>query len=337
MSYHPPILLPFHRGAYDHLWAEFRYQVLAVSIRATPRLSRRLGAVPPKILGLLEQLAWFAFQPQTERLQALLQAYLHGKSLLDRLQRRTLVEGLTKDDPDALRTIYSLGVQQKIEPLAGCRLFFPPRGLYKFWNGQEAPGLWICLGPYLFHCRGQRLKNRLTSLFGENPDPWLSRLQAGVSRETYETLSSGQRAGLENLALIAHAGNHRFLHPHVSSALRAESADEPLTPIHAMLWGLEVWWDRNPELMPRLPLSEEWHDSFLAQTEVATQTFSFTEREEARETIQEAFRVQSESEHWQPAIPGLAEASESQDMEEEDSRNPDSDESPDEDDPEIIF
>ncbi|MEW6712871.1 MAG: hypothetical protein AB1403_23840, partial [Candidatus Riflebacteria bacterium] len=145
------MLQPNHRGIYEYLWSEHKYLALGVSIRAFQTTASRLGNVR-QCQTMLKKLLKHALADRPEHLSALLSAYMLVKPYLSRSERECLIKTLLGNEETAAEMIYSAALQNQESTLYGCRLFFPlGRGVYKFWDAQHHPSLWMCFGPFQLH------------------------------------------------------------------------------------------------------------------------------------------------------------------------------------------
>ncbi len=300
MNQHPEIVCSSHRGAYDRLWSEFRHVVLAVSLKASSRFARKLGAVPTRTLSLLEDLAGFCAQPRLHVMQSLLQAYLLLKPHLSRSERRGLIDGFLAHDPNALDLFFSLGLVHRVEALYGCRLLFPPAAPIRFFDQQDRPGIWHCLGPYLLLLRGNLLKRWVcrSTILESKADFWLTRLQTGIHQREYLELPRDFRERLERLGGIANPGIRVWTHPYL---LRAWTDREPFEsdPVEvAVLLALAEWWDQHLADIPLLPETDVWLDQTERLAEELALSVSSDVAKTAVARVREGFREAAEREAY---------------------------------------
>lgn len=334
MTIHSGMVHPSHRGAYDHLWSEFRYLVLAVSLKASSRFSRKLGATPTRKLSLLEDLSYFYQQPRRDFIQALLQAYLPVKPFLSRPERRTLMEGFLAHDPNTLDSLYSLILRHRVEALYGCRLFFPPATPIRYYDHQDHPGLWTCLGPYLVHLRGGSLRAWLGRglCAGDDLEGWLAMIEKGCHQREYELLPARFRSQAEQIGCVVQPGIRVFLHPHFRNALQATQDEQPLSTEALSLLALANWWDLHPQDIPLLPETPEWHSLAVALGKEISPDLDLNSMSEDMARIREEFQLAAGIEQYKRIGWEEAEASMRDDSEEDDREDSDQTDSADGDD-----
>lgn len=289
---------PHHRGAYEHLWSEQKYAVLAVSSKRFQVGSRRLGAKPPKILGFLDQLSKLETTERGEFANAWLTAYALLKDRLDRAERRLLIEGFLAGDPTSSDRLYELIIQHREAGLFGCRLFFPQRGLYKFWDFQDQPGLWLLLGPLMLHAGFASIRARLEiggGCVGAALDDRLAALRRGIPRREFEEWPQPLREALISLVMVAIPGERVWLHPRVELPL-PPALPEQEEAAGAALAALETYWDDYSHDMPLLPDDDDWLERFSPER-LPGVAWTMPERPlDAIEFVRRAFREQGEAE-----------------------------------------
>ena len=151
-----------HRGIYEFLWSEHKNSILSVSIKAFQGIASKLGK-RPMILALLKKFAEHAYEEETERYNALLNAYDEIKKVLTRKERQIIIEALLENEDEAARLIYEMPLKYDCKVLSGCRLFFPrEQGVYKFWDAQDRPGLWCCFGAFQLHLSTNQVMNKIS-------------------------------------------------------------------------------------------------------------------------------------------------------------------------------
>jgi len=248
-----------HRGAYEHLWAEHRYSIVGLSIKHSRTAAGKLGRTP-HVLSFLGFLARHRNERRRGLNHALLSVYDHLQPHLERLEREKLVEAVLSGDSNIDRMLYDLVCSTQKTGLYGCRLFFPPRALNKFWDYGEQPGLQVLLGPRMVHIPFAVVRKRLESLsgiHGAGLHERLAALKAGISRDEYDTWPELFRMALEDHLLVAVLPTAVRLHPRVGLPF-PEAAVEDVGPMHAALLALERLWDADPEMVPHLPPIEHW-------------------------------------------------------------------------------
>ncbi|RCK79606.1 MAG: hypothetical protein OZSIB_4078 [Candidatus Ozemobacter sibiricus] len=264
LGYNAPVmeeilLRPFHRGTYECLWAEHRYALLAVSLKKFRQAIGKLGRTP-HVLAFLASLRHGTEQPWAEWNHALLSIYDHVKEHLDRPARQELIDRLLAGDPGVPTALFELGRRWHVAPVLGCRLFFPRRALYKFYDFGDQPGLWVCLGPMLIHLGWGALRARWearTGMIGPALDERLATLAGGLEADAYVGWPLSLREVLEDHAAVAITPTRVWLHPRLALPL-PPAVPFPADPVLAGWAALERAWDADPGLMPALPSFAEW-------------------------------------------------------------------------------
>ena len=211
------MLQPSHRGIYEFLWSEHKYPVMAVSLKAFQGMASRLGR-RPQLLALLRKIAEYTFSERSENYNALLNAYLHVKEKASRQERHAIIETLLQNEDLAAAMIYELANKYDEISLAGCRLFFAPEhAIFKFWDAQERPGLWLCFGPMQLHLSPQEVFNRIcitTGLPADKLIALLKSLRCGLSADEFAALPEQIVKVLLQNNMIAFPGRKKaWLHP----------------------------------------------------------------------------------------------------------------------------
>lgn len=251
-----------HRGAYEHLWAEHRYSIVGLSIKHSRTAAGKLGRTP-HTLSFLGFLARHRNERRRGLNHALLSVYDHLQPHMERPERERLIEAVLSGDSDVDRMLYDLVRSTQKAGLYGCRLFFPPRALNKFWDYGEQPGLQVMLGPRMVHVPFSVVRKRLESLSGmcdAGLHERLAALKAGVSRKEYDGWPELLRMALEDHLMVAVLPTAARLHPRVELPL-SETAVEDVEPMHAALLALERLWDADPDMIPHLPPADCWREA----------------------------------------------------------------------------
>jgi len=288
-----------HRGAYEQLWSEQKFAVLAISSKRFMSGCRRLNQKAPKLLGFLDQLSGLPSASQGEPSNAFLTVYGMIRHRLDRRRRRELVELLVTDPRAARDELFQDIVRYRERGLYGCRLLYPPEAAFKYWDLQEQDGLWILLGPWFLHLGYPAVRKRLESAAGIGAaelDDRLRALVTGIDRGEYETWPAALRLALQRHNMVALPGYKAFLHPRVAEHLPLpDGIVQEEDPETASLLALERYWDAHPEDMPLLPETHEW--VALGREAALDRTFSGTVDLEAQiESLREEFRKQAATE-----------------------------------------
>ncbi|HNX74344.1 MAG TPA: hypothetical protein PKM56_01485 [Candidatus Rifleibacterium sp.] len=265
------MLQPSHRGIYEFLWSEHKYPVMAVSLKAFQGMAARLGR-RPQLLALLRKIAEYTYAERTENYNALLNAYLHIKPLISRARRHEIIETLLSDEARAAGYIYADALKNHDTSLSGCRLFFAPEhAIYKFWDAQDRPGLWLCFGPVQLHLTPQQVFNRICHEAFIAPGELLKKLhqlRGGIDIGEFSSWDRRLQTVLQQNNLVAvPGGGSVWLHPRLpfdSIAAVNEIYDSDF--LTAALFSIEKIWDAAeypPELIGQLPdyalFSEAYH------------------------------------------------------------------------------
>lgn len=261
------MLQPSHRGIYEYLWSEHKYSIIAVSLKSFSAMAGRLGK-RPQILGWLRRLAVLYSEERPELYNALLNAYMHIKPALNRSQRQELIEALLADTEAASELIYQHALSLQEKSLYGCRLFFKgSHALYKCWDAQDKPGLWLCFGPFQLHLTPEQVFYRIAKgcdLNSTDLSERLSALQAGISEKEFQDWPDSLRQQLFNNNLVANPGSSAILHPRARMLPLVGDFAAIQTDLYtAAALVLEKLWDNADypdDVLARLPQ----HGDFIA-------------------------------------------------------------------------
>jgi hypothetical protein len=243
--------------------------MIAISVKAFHGMAERLGR-RPQILNWLRRLALLSGEDRPELYNALLNAYMHVKPLLERKQRHEVIETLLIGSSVAAELIYQHALAYKEKSLYGCRLFFrTSRALCKFWDVQDRPGLWICFGPFQLHLTPEQVFSRICIGSGINGHELKERLAAlhnGISSDELLSWPAKLCEQLYDNNLVALPGRLAFLHPR-ASLLNCETDSALLqTDLYtAAALVLEKLWDSAEfpdEALGRLPQHEAFTEAF---------------------------------------------------------------------------
>lgn len=264
------MIQPAHRGIYEFLWSEHKNSILSVSIKAFQGIAARLGK-RPMILALIKKFAEHAYDEETERYNALLNAYDEVKKVLSRSERQLITETLFVDEAETAKLIYELPLKYGEKVLSGCRLFFPrEQGLYKFWDAQDKPGLWECFGPFQLHLDPQQIISKIAISTGVNPDGilgLLSRLSTGITCEEYNREPENLRVALQRHVMVAMPGKKSaWLNPRINvSTLSSEIKPLELDQLEVSAFALEKILDEAeymPDVIGKLPDEADFNEAF---------------------------------------------------------------------------
>ncbi|HAE39620.1 MAG TPA: hypothetical protein DCG57_13440 [Candidatus Riflebacteria bacterium] len=303
------MLQPSHRGIYEFLWSEHKYSMIGISLKIFQGMAARLGK-NPQILNWLRRLAVLSTEEHLESYNALLNAYMHIKPGLTRAQRHEIIELLLDDEPAAAELLYRQALQLNEKSMYGCRLFFKgTQALYKFWDAQDRPGLWLCFGPFQLHLTAAQVFSRLALSTGTAADELICRLQqlySGRSEDEFLLWPEALRRQLLNNNLVAMPGKSAFLHPRARVLLSETGADRLQVDNYTMAaLVLEKLWDSAEypdDAVGHLPLHQDFLHAFRSDflAEVAWQEDFCVE--EAWDFIAGIFWRQKCTESGQPAI-----------------------------------
>ncbi|MGM0600073.1 MAG: hypothetical protein ACQETH_09695 [Candidatus Rifleibacteriota bacterium] len=250
---------PNHRGIYEYLWSEHKYLAISVSIKAFQGTAGKLGKVP-QCTTLLGRIANHGRSEKPELLNALLSAYMHLKPLLTRQQRESVVKKLLTDIKEGSQQVFDLACEFNETSIWGCRLFYPfGKAVYKFWDVQELPGLWLCFGPFQLHIAPAKVAERICNRCELRPEQLKANFKAlrtGVSSDEYQSWPANLRKELENNNFAATPGKRVSLNPRFN----IDDLPGKITPqgnidfehVSAMILE-EVWDTIAPETIGRLP------------------------------------------------------------------------------------
>lgn len=292
-----------HRGAYEQLWSEQKFAVLAISSKRFMSGCRRLNQKAPRLLGFLDQLSGLSATPPAEPANAYLTVYGMVKQHLDRNRRRELVELLMSDPRAARDALFQDIATHRESALYGCRLFYPFEAGFKYWDLQEQTGLWVLLGPWLLHLGYPAVRMRLeaSGIGSSDLDDRLRRLAAGIDRSEYESWPSAFRTALQRHCLVALPGYKAFLHPRVAEQLPLPvAAVQEEEPESAALIALERYWDEHPEDMPLLPETHEWVAAGVPDMQTGIRFSGPVDLESQIQHLREEFQQQAKFEGRAP-------------------------------------
>ncbi|OGK08850.1 MAG: hypothetical protein A2W80_06345 [Candidatus Riflebacteria bacterium GWC2_50_8] len=221
------MLQPSHRGIYEYLWSEHKYSMIGISLKIFQGMAARLGK-KPQILNWLRRLAVLATEERPEWYNALLNVYMHIKPELNRAQRHEIIELLLVDEPAAAELLYKHALRLNEKSMYGCRLFFKgTQALYKFWDAQDRPGLWLCFGPFQLHLTAAQVFSRIAISSATTADELHGRFQmlnSGIREEEFLCWPETLRDHLLNNNLVVMPGSSAILHPRARILLSENTA-----------------------------------------------------------------------------------------------------------------
>lgn len=213
------MLHPSHRGIYEFLWSDHKYSVIAFSLKAYQNMGSRFGR-RPQILNWLHKLAVFANSEKLESYNGLLNAYLYVKEKLSRADQEEIIELILENEQNASDLIYQHVINQKEKALYSCRLFFNQnKAIFKFWDVQYRPGLWLCFGPFQLHLTPDQVINRisiLTDISKKEISERLRQLEHGISSREFKEWPELLCNQLVDNNLVAEPGLSAILNPRVN-------------------------------------------------------------------------------------------------------------------------
>jgi hypothetical protein len=227
-------------------------------------MGKKFNPPQPYILAFLRLLRVRLDQPRQENGHAWLNVYQEMKAGLSRPLREEVVTAILEEDPRVGTLLYENILTARESFLYGCRLFFPKKALYKYWDFDDNAGVWLCLGPLLGLVTHPQVRRRVMFFSGLSEDQVCRRLRelrAGVSRAEYGSWPSTLRDVLEDLAAVADTGEKHFLHPRFPVE-QVQKDGPPPEPEDLAVFALEQCWDKKPEGLPDLPEREEWLGEF---------------------------------------------------------------------------
>ena len=268
------MIQPPHRGIYEFLWSEHKNSVLSVSIKAFQGIAAKLGK-RPMLLALLKKFAEHAYEKETERYNALLNAYDDVKSILSRQERQIIIETLLKDEDEAAKLIYEIPLKYNCKVLSGCRLFFPrEQGVYKFWDAQDRPGLWMCFGAFQLHLTPMQVISKIVVASNVSVKEilhLLNSLKSGISYEEYSAYPQALRSLLQKHVMAAMPGKKSvWLNPRINT----DDLNENIEPIDSDLLetsalAMEKIWDEAeylPDVISRVPDKDLFVEAFKPES-----------------------------------------------------------------------
>ena len=207
------------------------------------------------ILALLKKFAEHSCQEETERYNALLNAYDEIKNVLTRKERQTIIESLLEDENETAKLIYELPLKYNCKVLSGCRLFFPrEQGLYKFWDAQDKPGLWCCFGAFQLHLTTNQVISKisiLTEIEKKEILDILQNLKKGISYQDYNKFPDNLRKILQNHVMVAIPGKKSaWLNPRIPiEDVSCENNPFEVDQLEASALAIENIWDESEYLL----------------------------------------------------------------------------------------
>lgn len=305
------MIQPAHRGIYEFLWSEHKNSILSVSMKAFQGIAARLGK-RPMILALIKKFAEHAYDDETERYNALLNAYDEVKKVLNRSERQLIMETLLVDEAETAKLIYELPLKYGEKVLSGCRLFFPrEQGLYKFWDAQDKPGLWECFGPFQLHLDPQQVISKISiaaNVASEQILDLLTRLSTGIICEEYEKEPEALRIALQRHVMVAMPGKKSaWLNPRINVAeLTTDVKPLELDQLEASAIALEKLLDEAeymPDVIGKLPEEADFKEVFSREALPYVVWNESFDADEAFEELRERFteRLAVDNGHYSEA------------------------------------
>lgn len=305
------MIQPAHRGIYEFLWSEHKNSILSVSMKAFQGIAARLGK-RPMILALIKKFAEHAYDDETERYNALLNAYDEVKKVLNRSERQLIMETLLVDEAETAKLIYELPLKYGEKVLSGCRLFFPrEQGLYKFWDAQDKSGLWECFGPFQLHLDPQQVISKISiaaNVASEQILDLLTRLSTGIICEEYEKEPEALRIALQRHVMVAMPGKKSaWLNPRINVAeLTTDVKPLELDQLEASAIAMEKLLDEAeymPDVIGKLPEEADFKEVFSREALPYVVWNESFDADEAFEELRERFteRLAVDNGHYSEA------------------------------------
>ena len=268
------MIQPPHRGIYEFLWSEHKNSVLSVSMKAFQGIAAKLGK-RPMLLALLKKFAEHAYEKETERYNALLNAYDEIKSILSRQERQIIIETLLNDEDEAAKLIYEIPLKYNCKVLSGCRLFFPRmQGVYKFWDAQDRPGLWMCFGAFQLHLTPMQVISKIavsSKVSVKEILNLLNLLKSGITYEEYSAYPQLLRDLLQRHVMTAMPGKKSvWLNPRINIEELSENIELIKTDLlETSALAMEKIWDEAeylPDVISRVPDKDLFVQAFRPET-----------------------------------------------------------------------
>ncbi len=286
-----------HRGIYEFLWSEHKNSVLSVSIKAFQGIASKLGK-RPMLLALMKKFAEHAYEPETERYNALLNAYDEIKDVLSRKERQLIIETLLENEDEAANLIYTLPLKYNCKVLSGCRLFFPrEQGLYKFWDAQDKPGLWLCFGAFQFHLSPMQLISKIclaTSIKFKDIIEILCSLKKGIDYTEYLNYPMDLREILQKHVMVALPGKKSaWLNPRINIDELTDDIDKlEVDQLETSALAIEKIWDASdylPDIISKIPEKKDFQEAFSEESLPFVKWNNSFDAKEAYEELDERF------------------------------------------------
>ena len=286
------MIQPPHRGIYEFLWSEHKNSVLSVSIKAFQGMASKLGK-RPMLLALLKKFAEHAYEAETERYNALLNAYDEIKSYLNRKERQLIIDTLLENEDEAANLIYELPLKYDCKVLSGCRLFFPKeQGIYKFWDAQDKPGLWFCFDAFQLHLTPNQILSKISISTKTAPKEilnLLTSLKSGIKYDEYLKYPENLRKSLQSHVMVALPGKKSaWLNPRINIEDLSDEANKiEVDQLEASALAIERIWDEAeylPDVVSKAPTLSEFKEKF---NEKALPYISWNKEFDAEQALKE--------------------------------------------------
>ncbi len=291
------MIQPAHRGIYEFLWSEHKNSVLSVSIKAFQGIASKLGS-RPMLLALMKKFAEHSYEKETERYNALLNAYDEIKNLLTREEKQNIIETLLEDENEAAQLIYTYPLKYDCKVLSGCRLFFPrQQGIYKFWDAQDKPGLWLCFGAFQLHLDPMHVLSKIAISTEIKPDEInkiLNSLKQGMDIKDYLAFPENLREAFQKHVMVAMPGEKSaWLNPRINlEELDNQVEKIKVDQLEASALAMEKIWDESeylPEIISKTPDKSEFLKAFTAEALPYAEWNNDFDADEAYNELEERF------------------------------------------------
>ncbi len=261
---------PNHRGAYEYLWFEHKFSVLAIGIKAFQNAATKVGKVP-QITSFLKLIKKYSLYDRPEWYNALLNAFSQLRDHLTRQEKFEMIKAILEAPELAGDMIYKKALSVNETSLFGCRLFFPiEQALFKFWDREDVPGLWSLFGPFQAHLTLSQVLAIIISETGISKKDLFKRLtelKETISIEEFSSWPEILKKSLMEKMMVATPGKSAILHPGVAFPLpEPERLNGNLATVSAIV--IQNLWEQEEDFTnpaPELPEFELFKEYFCKE------------------------------------------------------------------------